>query len=261
MIHALGAEGRRRVAEFVARGPLFTFDIDGTLAPIAARPEDARVPDELQKAMAALARAAKVAVLTGRGRDDARRMLAFEPAYVLGNHGIEGLPGSEPTLHALARTTAGWHAALEATRDPSLGEAGILLEDKRYSLSLHYRNAPDQPAAVRVIAARAAVLAPAPKLIQGKCVVNLLPPEAPHKGDALRALLSALHTGCALYAGDDETDEHVFDLPRKLVLGVRVGRSSDTRAALYVDDASEMLPLIDFLLEKVVPPQGSGGCG
>ena len=259
MIHALGPEGRRRVAEFVARGPLFTFDIDGTLAPIAARPGDARIPDALQEAMAALARAAKVAVLTGRGRDDARRMLAFEPAYVLGNHGVEGLPGSEPALHALARATAGWHAALEAAREPSLDEAGVLLEDKRYSLSLHYRNAPDQPAAQRVIAARAAALAPRPRLIQGKCVVNLLPPGAPHKGDALRALLSGQHTGCALYAGDDETDEHVFDLPRKLLLGVRVGRSSDTRAALYVDDTSEMLPLIEFLLERLALPQGSGG--
>jgi len=252
MIHALGAEGRARVAAFVARVPLplLIFDIDGTLAPIAARPEAARIPDALQDALARLARHAKVVVLTGRGRDDARRMLAFEPAYVLGNHGIEGLPGSEPTLHVLARTTAAWRAALESARDPSLAEAGVLLEDKRYSLSLHYRTAPDQAAAQRVIRARSATLAPVPKVILGKCVVNLLPPGAPNKGDALRALLDALPSASALYAGDDDTDEHVFDLPRKLVLGVRVGRSPETRAPLYVDDTDEMLPLVLLLHEN-----------
>jgi trehalose 6-phosphate phosphatase len=251
MIHALGPEGRARVAAFVARAPLFTFDIDGTLAPIAARPGDARIPDALQDALVELARRARVAVLTGRGRDDARRMLAFEPAYLLGNHGIEGLPGSEPTLHALARTSAQWRAALERSREPSLAEAGILLEDKRYSLSLHYRNAPDQVTAQRVIAARAATLAPPPKQIMGKCVVNLLPPGAPTKGDALRALLHALPSGCALYAGDDDTDEHVFDLPRKLLLGIRVGQSQETRAPLYVDDTTEMLPFVRFVLEAI----------
>ena len=247
MIHALGPEGRRRLAEFVARAPLFTFDIDGTLAPIVARGEDARIPDALQYALARLARGAQVAVLTGRGRADARRMLAFEPAYVLGNHGIEGLPGGEAALDALARVSAVWRAALAA--DAALADAGVVLEDKRFSLSLHYRLAPDQAAARHAIERATAALAPKAKVILGKCVVNLLPPSAPTKGDALRALLAELPSGCALYAGDDDTDEHVFDLPRDLVLGVRVGRSPTSRAEIYVDEVREMLPLVRVLIE------------
>ena len=244
MIHALSEAGRARLAAFLARRPLLTFDIDGTLAPIVAMPQDARIPEPVQASMRALAAIAPVALLTGRGRDDALRMAAFDCAYVLGNHGIEGLPGGEVRMQSLARTCAAWHASLDTD---ALAQAGVGLEDKRYSLSLHYRHAPDPDAARRAIDARTATLQPAPRLIDGKCVVNLLPPSAPDKGSALMELLAHVASGCALYAGDDDTDEHVFDLPADRVLGVRVGRSARTQAALYVNDPAEMLPLVDLL--------------
>jgi trehalose-6-phosphatase len=62
-------------------------------------------------------------------------------------------------------------------------------------------------------------------------------------------LLEHVPSGCAVYAGDDDTDEHVFDLPADLVLGVRVGLREDSGAALYVDDPAEMLLLTRFLVE------------
>lgn len=248
--HALSPAGRDMLARFVARKPLFTFDIDGTLAPIVARPETARIPDALQDALRGLCEVAPVAVLTGRGSDDARRMLAFEPRYVLGNHGMEGLPGWEARTRAMAKVSMAWRDAIASSTDPALAEAGIVLEDKRYSLSLHYRHAPDHELAERVIRRLIASLAPPPKVIPGKCVVNVLPPGAPTKGDSLRELLlEHVPSGCAVYAGDDDTDEHVFDLPADLVLGVRVGLREDSGAALYVDDPAEMLLLTRFLVE------------
>jgi trehalose 6-phosphate phosphatase len=244
MIHALSPQGREQLAAFLARRPLVTLDIDGTLAPIVARPEDARIPDALQASLRRLAACTEVALLTGRGRNDALRMADFPCAYVLGNHGIEGLPGGEARTRALAAACAEWRASLDLR---ALDDAHIALEDKRYSLSLHYRHAPDHAAARRLIAAEVARLAPPPTIIDGKCVVNLLPPGAPNKGSALRELLASRSDGCAIYAGDDDTDEHVFDLPRDLVLGVRVGRSAATQAALYLDGPDEMLPLTEFL--------------
>jgi trehalose 6-phosphate phosphatase len=248
MIHALSAEGRTRIAAFLARQPLITFDIDGTLAPIVTRPEDARIPASLQEALARLAARTPVALLTGRARSDALRMVSFTPAFVLGNHGIEGLPGAEGRTAALARTCAGWLAALDAR---ALEAAGVAIEDKRYSLSLHYRHARDHEAARGEIEAQCAALTPAPALIGGKCVVNVLPPGAPNKGSALRELIAQLPSGCALYAGDDDTDEHVFDLPRELVLGVRVGASATSQAALLIDEPAQMLPLVEFLNESL----------
>jgi trehalose 6-phosphate phosphatase len=247
--HALSPAGRAALARYAARRPLYTFDIDGTLAPIVARPEAARIPDALQDALRRLSDAASVAVLTGRGRDDAQRMLAFTPRYVLGNHGVEGLPGWEARASALTTTSERWRDALASAASPTLAEAGVVLEDKRYSLSLHYRHAPDHAYAERVIRSRVAALVPPAHVIPGKCVVNVLPPGAPTKGDSLRELLRQIPGGCAVYAGDDDTDEHVFDLPADLVLGVRVGVREGSGAALHVDDPSEMLPLVELLLD------------
>ena len=103
-----------------------------------------------------------------------------------------------------------------------------------------------------MIAARVMTLAPRAHVVAGKCVSNLLPPDAPTKGEALRELLTGLPRGCAIYAGDDDTDEHVFDLPDELVLGVRVGHSDTTQAALYVDEPDEMLPVVELMREVLV---------
>jgi trehalose 6-phosphate phosphatase len=78
-------------------------------------------------------------------------------------------------------------------------------------------------------------------------VVNLLPDEALDKGHALRALLDLTQAPGAIYAGDDATDEHAFDLPRERVLGIRVGRSPQSNATLYVEHAGEMLPLVEMI--------------
>ena len=93
MIYAFSPEGVACIAAVLAADPLLAFDIDGTLAPIVARPDDARLPDDVQSSLAHLARRFEVAIITGRSVRDARRMLTFEPRYLVGNHGAEGLPG------------------------------------------------------------------------------------------------------------------------------------------------------------------------
>jgi trehalose 6-phosphate phosphatase len=253
-VHALTPEGRKRLEAFVARAPLAVFDVDGTLAPIVARPEDAAIPPALVAALTRLAAVARVGILTGRAVADAWRMLGFTPRWVLGNHGIEGLPGYEARAETLTRTCAGWHAAL--ARDKALRDAGVALEDKRYSLSLHFRGAPDPAAAQAAIDRAVATLAPPARRIEGKCVVNVLPVDAIDKGQALAALLDLTGAAGALYAGDDTTDEHVFDLPGERVLGVRVGRDARSRAALYVEHAGEMLPVVEMITHAWPPGRG-----
>jgi trehalose 6-phosphate phosphatase len=253
-VHALTPEGRRRIEAFAARAPLAVFDVDGTLAPIVARPEDAAIPPALVAALTRLAAVAPVGILTGRAAADAWRMVGFTPRWVLGNHGIEGLPGYEARAEALTRTCAAWHAAL--ARDAALRDASVALEDKRYSLSLHFRGAPDQAAAQAAIDRAVAALLPPARRIEGKCVVNLLPADAIDKGQALAALLDLTGTAGALYAGDDTTDEHVFDLPGERVLGVRVGRDVRSRAALYVEHAGEMLPVVEMITHAWPPGRG-----
>lgn len=248
MIHALSREGTARIDAILARKPLLAFDIDGTLAPIVSQPGEARLPDAIQRSLDQLASRTDVAIITGRAAEDAQSMLAFTPRYVVGNHGAEGVPAWAGRASASMHIVRGWHDALRACA--ALAEAGVTIEDKRYSLSLHYRQAPDWDAASRAIRGCIDDLRPAPKVIDGKAVVNLLTPDAPNKGDALRALIADSATSSAIYVGDDDTDERVFELTLPDVLTIRVERDDASHAALFLRDQGEVLPLLRHIVDR-----------
>jgi len=242
MIYAFSPDGVARLSAALATRPLLAFDIDGTLAPIVDRPDAARLPDEMQRCLADLAMRADVAIITGRSIGDARRMLAFEPRYLIGNHGVEGLPEWRERAAVFAQTVRGWHDALTACEP--LAANGVTLEDKRYSLSLHYRRAKNPHAAYRAIRRCIESLDPPPNIIDGKAVVNLLPAGAPDKGEALRTLIDKTGSRSALYVGDDDTDETVFRLNLPNLLTLRVEPAADSRATLFLRDQREVLRLI-----------------
>ena len=252
MIYAFSPEGVACLAAVLATGPLLAFDIDGTLAPIVDRPDEARLPEAVQRCLAELARRAEVAIITGRAVDDAQRMLSFEPHYLVGNHGIEGLPQWRARSDAFARTVGEWSATLDGFG--ALSSMGVTIEDKRYSLSLHYRQAADADAAYRAILRCARLLDPEPRVIDGKAVVNLLPPGAPDKGDALSALIEETRCGTVLYVGDDDTDETVFGLNLPSVLTLRVEPASESRAALFLRDQGEVLTLMRHVARQWTAP-------
>jgi trehalose 6-phosphate phosphatase len=236
----LSSAGLAQVGACVARRALLAFDIDGTLAPIAEHPDDARVPQEVQEGLATLAQIAPVAIVTGRAVGDARDMLGFTPRYLIGNHGAEGVPGFESASASFVRVCREWMAALSGQNEPWRAITGVALEDKACSLTFHYRQAADRDYVRALLEARARRLDPAPTLLGGKRVLNLVPPTAPDKGDALGALL--VHSRCerALYVGDDVSDEAVFRLHSPLVLSVRVERNGTSAAQLYLESQNEI---------------------
>ena len=248
MIYAFSPEGVACLAAVLATDPLLAFDIDGTLAPIVERPDEARLPDDVQRCLAELARASTVAIITGRSAADARRMLSFEPAFLIGNHGAEGLPGWQGRSLGFEQCARAWRDALAHCK--TLMSTGVVVEDKRYSLSLHYRTAADPRVARASINGCIERLSPAPRVIDGKAVVNLLPAAAPDKGDALRALIE--HTGArtVLYVGDDDTDERVFGLHLPSVLTLRVEPAADSAATLFLRDQREVLALVRHIARE-----------
>jgi trehalose 6-phosphate phosphatase len=260
--HALSTAGLSRIREFACGPALLTFDIDGTLAPIVSQPWDARIPDRSQRLLAELAEHHTVAVITGRGVADAQRMVKFKPAYLVGSHGAEGVPGFEAAAQSYARTCSTWLEALRAEDEAWRAIPGVTLEEKTYSLAFHYRHADDHDAVRRALEARILHLSPWPRLVAGKCVLNFVPRDAPHKGDALRALLA--HSSCerALYVGDDITDEDVFRLKLPEVLSVRVDPASTSAAELFLDNQREVELLLDalvLLLDDHVPTSARFG--
>jgi len=245
LIYAFSPDGIACIAAIMTTRPLLAFDIDGTLAPIVDDPGGARLPADIQQCLATLARRYDVAIVTGRAVEDARRMFAFEPRYLVGNHGAEGIPRWAERSQAYVRTVHGWREALETCE--ALDATGVTIEDKRYSLSLHYRRAPDRGAAHRAIRACVERLEPAATIIDGKAVVNLLPPGAPDKGDAVRALIDETQRPTAFYVGDDDTDEAVFGLHLPSVVTVRVEPSDDSQATLFLRDQREVLTLLQHI--------------
>jgi len=245
LIYAFSTAGTAQLDALLATGPLLAFDIDGTLAPIVDHPDKARLPDDVQHGLAKIAQHSEVAIITGRAVDDARRMLSFEPRYLIGNHGAEGLPGWHARSQSFAETVRRWRETLQGSM--ALGAAGVSVEDKCYSMSLHFRRSAKPALACREIERCIGTLQPPPRVVAGKRVVNLLPADAPDKGDALRALIET--TGCAsvLYIGDDDTDEAVFALRLPNVLTLRVEPAADSAATLFLLDQCEVLTLIEHI--------------
>lgn len=242
-------DGRQALCALVARAPLCLFDFDGTLAPLAPDPASVILPAPVRRQLQALQRRLPVGIVSGRSLADMRDRLRFVPDYLIGNHGLEGVPGERRQHAVLERICRGWKDWL-ATRLAVIDSA-IWLEDKRYSLSLHYLNARDPSQAMIALSNLFAQLRPVPRIIPGKCIFSLLPQGRGDKGDAVRQLLRHTRREVALYVGDDVTDEDVFGLPGGAIFSVRVGCDAASAARWCLDDRAAVGILLDILLRCV----------
>src|SRR6185369_10159921 len=139
MRHLFTPDGERALAEVMQRHPVLAFDFDGTLAPIVARPDEAHVPQPVAHGLSQLAQQLPVAVVTGRSVADVRTRLGFAPRWVVGNHGAEDPDVGPPSAASQALDALRHRIAAECE---ALVDAGVEVEDKQYSLALHYRLAP-----------------------------------------------------------------------------------------------------------------------
>jgi trehalose 6-phosphate phosphatase len=222
---------------------LYAFDFDGTLAPIVGHPAAAHASAAAESLLAELTRLAPTALVTGRGVDDVRRLIGFEPTYVIGNHGAEGLPREVAVadLDAHRRVAADWVRSWDAALASAGGSAaGIVVEPKAYSLSVHYRHAPDHEAAIDLIERITGALEPVPRVIGGKCVFNLLPEGAPDKGSAIAALVTHARCDAAFFIGDDLTDEAAFVNAPPAWVTVQVGCDDHSAARYCIDDQGDI---------------------
>ena len=214
------------------------LDVDGTLAPIAARPELARVPDATRAELARLVdRYALVACISGRTSGDAEALVGVDGIRYVGVHGLELAPEAERwrgPLHEFA-ASVDWP-----------------VEDKGLAVVFHYRQAEDEEAAqaeLRRVQARARALGLDARF--GRKVLEVRPPVEADKGTAVRTLLDEAALRRALYAGDDTTDLDAFRGLGGLELAVRIAVASEegppaVRAAadLVVASPAELLDVL-----------------
>jgi len=186
------------------------LDIDGVLAPIVERPEDALVPKETRKELRRLGeRYGLVACVTGRPTEVAREIVGVDGLTYVGEHGLELAPEAkqwaEP-IHGFA-TEVPW----------------VDVEVKPLSAAFHYRTAPDAELAREELeGVAAAALDLGFRVRWGRMVLEVLPPVAASKGTAVRQLLETTGLRRALYAGDDTTDLDGFAALDGLETAVRV---------------------------------------
>jgi trehalose 6-phosphate phosphatase len=204
------------------------LDIDGTILDIAPTPQQVWVPPELRQTLARLQdrTGGAVALVSGRLLDDIDVIFAPLQLAAIGGHGAElrPLPGAEPERRA-ASLSPELKRALTALSE--LGP-GLLVEDKGYSLALHYRLAPDLgPALHAAVVAVCATLPPgAVEILPGKAVVEVKPARV-SKALAVRELMKhpPFHKRHPIFIGDDVTDEPVFGvIPQFGGLSFSVGR-------------------------------------
>lgn len=254
--------GDDRVAQRLDRTPLvLLLDIDGTLAPIAARPEAAAVPDATRAVLRALVDVSGVtiAAVTGRSAPDGMRMLAVDDAWVIGNHGMELLPpGGMPTGDARAIAYAATMAEVfSRARAIAASVPGSISENKGWSVSVHYRQCrpEDEAALLRLIEQLGADTGM--RVLHGKKVVELRPPIDVNKGTASIELAERIGAdrGAVLYAGDDTTDEEAFAALRAWMpaaVTIRVGHppSGKTNAEFLLATTDELRDVLAELLRR-----------
>jgi trehalose 6-phosphate phosphatase len=248
--------GTQRLTEIVQRGMLCAFDFDGTLAPIVNEPSRASIPTAILRRLDTLNQHVAVAIITGRSVQDVVSRLNFRPEFVIGNHGIEGIPAWEDKAASYRILCKNWEEMLtDALRDHTAFEPGIWIEQKTYSLSVHYRQARDRAKVEEALQRLFASLMPTAHVVPGKCVFNLLPPNSPDKGMALTKLCEAFALPTALFVGDDTTDEDVFKLHRPDWLTVRIERGHDSAAEFYLHHRLDMVELLDTLIHHLTGRQ------
>lgn len=233
------------------------LDYDGTLSPIAPRPELAVLPDATRQVLERLAERWTTAIISGRALADARELVGLDSLIYAGNHGLE-IEG--PAASGISRNLADDYRddvtrACEQIETDLRDVPGTLVENKVYSLSVHYRLVGDDDVP-RVAASVSRALQACPRLARhdGKKVYELRPDMDWNKGRAVRWLHEILEErggdAYPAYLGDDVTDEDAFRALAGIGVGVLVSETERPTAATWrLRDTDEVRDFLARLAE------------
>jgi trehalose 6-phosphate phosphatase len=232
------------LASFASSNVLLAFDYDGTLAPIVAQRDRARMRRETRSLLADVARRYPCVVISGRRLDDVTRRLNRIPVWhVFGNFGHEPAPPAQRPPERVRD----WVSRL--TEDLPSHHRGLVIEEKQYSVTIHYRSVRDKRRAVEAIKQAVAELKDA-RAVNSPQAITLMPHGGPDKGVALQQARRQFACDTALYIGDDETDEDAFasDRPARL-LSIRIGSARESKARFTLKRQAEVDTLLRILKE------------
>ncbi|MFH1767529.1 MAG: trehalose-phosphatase, partial [Candidatus Omnitrophota bacterium] len=216
---------------------VFFLDYDGTLTPIVSRPDLAVLSQEMKALLTSISKKHITGIVSGRGREDVQRLVGIDGLFYAGSHGFDiqgpNLSMIEPRAAALIPKIS---AISEQVSDYVKNIQGALIENKRFSLAVHYRLVQDEYVPkiqefVGTIVANDAAL----RLMYGKKVFEIMPAIDWDKGKAMRWVMRALNIdwpdATVIYIGDDTTDEDAFRFLRGRGVGILVSDRPRASAA------------------------------
>jgi trehalose 6-phosphate phosphatase len=193
------------------------LDIDGTLLDLARTPDRVKVPNSLLRSLEALTHQlhGAVAFVSGRSLDSIDKLFGPSRFAAIGAHGgeIRGVAGEVSRIAPLPDSVREVFSGL-AENIP-----GLLLEDKKCAMALHYRLAPEALPVLTSAMEKHAPLFAAEKvnILHGKAVIEARP-HGIDKGSAVLKLAKQkpFKGRAVLFGGDDTTDMDVFRILPKL---------------------------------------------
>jgi len=253
-------ESQGEISSRIRKGSTAIFlDYDGTLTPIVSRPENAVLSDAMRGVIKDLAERCTVAILSGRDLPDVKQKVGIADLVYAGSHGfdISGPEGLQITFQQGMSFLPMLGSAQEDLKHKLSNIPGAMVERKKFSIAVHYRNV--KPASASDVSNIVdSILADYPELrkSKGKKVFELQPRIDWDKGKALLWLLHKLELDrydvVPMYIGDDVTDEDAFKaLPDRGISIVVQDRPSSTAAQYQLQNTDEVYRFLRWLLTIV----------
>lgn len=195
------------------------FDVDGTLVEIADTPDEVRIETALFDLLKEVSEGCggAIALISGRALAEIDRLFAPLSLPAAGQHGIERRSASG-SVHRFARVPEKIARIGERVRNWAVSKPGVLVEDKGYSVAVHFRQAPQwRDEIARLLQRLADESAGQYTLLTGKMVIEIKP-NGTDKGTAVLEFMdeAPFHGRIPVFIGDDVTDEFAFSVVDRL---------------------------------------------